>query len=152
VVEAEVRYGCPSGPLLRAPYLHPALEANHRAIPSFASLGNPFQLFGKEAPALLPGGSTVSSGVSAGVGAGAGAGAGSSTSTPKLILEDADVSPLLRHIRSVLQDHANDDVRFILGELVMTLSHGDQATFASRVGQGNSVVYMLQHGMINPGG
>ena len=125
-------------------------------IPSFASLGNPFQLFGKEAPALLPGGTTVSTGVSAGagagVGAGAGAGAGSSTSTPKLILEDADVSPLLRHIRSVLQDHAYDEVRFILGELVMTLSRGDQATFASRVGEGNSVVYMLQHGMINPGG
>jgi hypothetical protein len=125
-------------------------------MPSPASLGNPFQLFGKEAPALLPGGTTVSTGVSAGagagVGAGAGAGAGSSTSTPKLILEDADVSPLLRHIRSVLQDHANDEVRFILGELVMTLSRGDQATFASRVGEGNSVVYMLQHGMINPGG
>ena len=54
----------------------------------------------------------------------------------------------VEHIRTILRDHIDDGLRLFLNELVMLLSRGDKHVFAERVGEGNSVVYMLQHGLM----
>ncbi len=63
-------------------------------------------------------------------------------------MSDEDRAVLKGHVQTILRDSLDDGLRLFLNELIMLLSKGNKSLFAERVGEANSVVYMLQSGLM----